>query len=304
MTTKVPLKPWTNTEEQLELLHSRGLLIDNEKVASLYLKTIGYYRLSGYLYPFREMDNTGTGRRDRFVKGSRFDDVRKLYIFDKKLRGLALDALERIEIALRVNIVDALGNSDSAAHKNPAFFQSSFPHTDWLNKYEILLERAKKTDFVVHHLNKYQDLPIWVASEVWDFGAMSKLYRGLLPLYQDGISKIYRIKFGSSFQTHLHGFNFIRNTSAHHSRLWNRAVIGRASLKGLQDPQWKSLDGSKPFVYFCLMKRMLDIICPNSTWGERFLALVDEFPQVNNGAVELSSFGWKDEVRQWSLWQA
>ena len=47
-------KVWKSYEEQLEILKSRGLQIGDEKKALAYLRTIGYYRLSGYLYPFRQ----------------------------------------------------------------------------------------------------------------------------------------------------------------------------------------------------------------------------------------------------------
>ena len=108
---------------------------------------------------------------------------------------------------------------------------------------------------------------------------MSKLYSGMKKEDKDYIAKIYRLKSGRHLQTHLHAFNVIRNISAHYGRLWNRAIPTNATLKGLDDPEWKALSAKQVFVYFCLMKKMLDIICPNSTWGERFLAVLDEFPK-------------------------
>lgn len=67
------------------------------------MNRLGYYRLSGYWYPFRQFRDAGNGqtaelRRDDFMAGSRFGDLISLYVFDKKLRLLALDALERIEM--------------------------------------------------------------------------------------------------------------------------------------------------------------------------------------------------------------
>jgi abortive infection bacteriophage resistance protein len=57
-------------------------------------------------------------RRDTFVAGSRFEDVVRLYVFDKKLRLLALDALERIEMAVRVDVAHLLGKRDACAHEH------------------------------------------------------------------------------------------------------------------------------------------------------------------------------------------
>lgn len=47
-------KPWKSYEEQLDLLISRGLVVTDRSRALDYLQRIGYYRLSGYWYPFRE----------------------------------------------------------------------------------------------------------------------------------------------------------------------------------------------------------------------------------------------------------
>src|SRR5690625_7504485 len=87
------LKPWKSMSDQLALLKGRGLLVDNESAALDYLTRIGYYRLSGYWYPLREIDKHASlqlkrpVRSDHFVSGSHFEDVVKLYVFDKKLRS-------------------------------------------------------------------------------------------------------------------------------------------------------------------------------------------------------------------------
>src|SRR5690606_14793313 len=90
-----------------------------------YSERLGYYRLSGYWYPLRRIDEAASQaqgkpvRLDECVPGSRFEDVVRLYVFDKRLRLLALDALERIEMAVRVDVAYLLGQRDPAAHENP-----------------------------------------------------------------------------------------------------------------------------------------------------------------------------------------
>jgi len=75
--------------------------------------------------------------------------------------------LERIEIAIRVDVAHLLGKKESLAHMNPSRFDGSFKHKDWTTKYDNLIDFAKNAEFVVHHKNYYGGkLPIWVASEV------------------------------------------------------------------------------------------------------------------------------------------
>lgn len=316
-------KPWKSFQDQLSLLKSRGMQVDNEPAALDYLERIGYYRLSGYWYSFRELELTQGAdgklqyrRKDEFLQGSHFEDAVKLYVFDKKLRLLAIDALERIELAVRVDIAHLLGERDIHAHENPALFHGNFSkqliskgndkgkteYQLWLEKYKHVLFRARRESFVKHYMQKYERLPIWVAIETWDFGMMSKLYAGLKHGDQDYIASQYANVDGRTFAGWLRSLNFIRNVSAHHSRLWNINVL-ELSKPYAVDSLWAQLDHARPFFYFCIMQMLMKKICPNSTWGARFAQLIDEFPAPSNGAVKAKDFGLIEGWKEWSLWQ-
>lgn len=317
-----PLKPWLSQADQLQLLCDRGLQVDNHAAALNYLKRLGYYRLSGYWYPLRRIDQTASQiqgravREDRFTAGSQFQDVVKLYIFDKKLRLLALDALERIEMAVRVDVAHLLGKRDPLAHENPDCLHGNFArralrkgpdkgktaHQVWQKRYRALLHRARKEPFVVHHREHYSALPIWVAVEVLDFGALSKLFAGMAHADQQTIAVIYGAPTGEAFAQWLRSLNFIRNVSAHHSRLWNINVVEVAPVpKGW--PQ--ELKNSRPFFYFCLIQQLMRIICPNSSWGKRFEALLrEEFPTPTNRQLTLKDMGVVQGWEDWEIWCA
>lgn len=300
------------------MLQARGLAVEDRAAALDYLERLGYYRLSGYWYPLRAVDTTASRaqgkavRLDGFVPGSRFEDVVRLYVCDKKLRLLALDALERIEMAVRVDVAHLLGQRDPGAHENPACLHGNFAkklitkgpdagktqHQLWLTKYKSLLSRARKEPFVLHHQQQYGALPIWAAVEVWDFGLLSKLFAGMQHADQEQIAAIYGAPTGLAFAQWLRSLNFIRNVSAHHSRLWNINVVERAAVPA----HWPvELDNARPFFYFCLMRQLLRVICPRSSWGQRVAALLkDEFPHANNAGVSLKDLGtfegWADAV--------
>ena len=316
-------KPWKSFKDQLALLQKRGLVVDDEKAALDYLDRIGYYRLSGYWYSFRKLEiNQETKnklsyiRKDEFMENSRFEDAVKIYVFDKKLRLLALDALERIELAVRVDIAHCLGEQDIHAYENTALFNGHFSkqaiqkgrdkgktkHQVWLQRHSHMLDRARREPFVAHYTQKYGKLPIWVAIEVWDFGLMSKLYDGMKPADQITIANKYGAANGRAFAGWLRSFNFIRNVSAHHSRLWNVNVLERAALLN-DDSYWQQLNNARPFYYFCLLKKTMDIICPNSSWGKRFEVLLGEFPDVGSQSVSLADFGVMEGWQEWNLWQ-
>ncbi|MBF0415963.1 MAG: Abi family protein [Magnetococcales bacterium] len=97
--TKQPL----NLDDQLELLASRGLDIGNRNDAREKLSAINYYRLSGYWHSFRARNSDGMVT-DAFRTGNNLTNIITLYEFDRHLRLMVMDALERVEIAVRTQI--------------------------------------------------------------------------------------------------------------------------------------------------------------------------------------------------------
>ena len=309
-------KLWVSFNDQLALLESRGLLVEENVAALDYLERIGYYRLAGYWYPFRKLKVNPVGhslRENDFIQDSRFEDGVRLYVFDKKLRMLALDSLERIELAVRVDVSYLLGQHDTFAHKNPHLFHPNFlkpnprnqnsqsNYDKWLDGFNKLKTKANKMVFVAHNISEYGDLPIWVAIEIMDFGCLSHLVAGLKYPDKMQIANIYGFSDPVEFEKTLRALNFVRNVSAHHSRLWNVNMVDRANLSSL-DSFGRSLNNYKPFAYFCLMQKFMKVICPNSSWGERFKDLMAEFPPNTNHALTLHDFGLINNWDKEKLW--
>lgn len=314
------VKTWKSFAEQLAILQQRGMAVSDEAKALDYLERLGYYRLSGYWYPMRQIDKAASHeagrviRRDTFEAGSRFGDVVHLYVFDKKLRLLALDALERIEMAVRVDVAHLLGERDPCAHETPKCLHGNFAkkairnghnqgkthHEVWLEKHRTLVYRARRKPFIAHHHERYNGrLPIWVAIEVWDFGQLSKLFAGMKHADQNTIAQKYGITDGKTLQKWLRSLNFIRNTSAHHSRIWNINVLELSPPPS----HWNGINNARPFMYFCVMQQLLGVICPNSTWGTRFKALLEEFPSTKGPLLDLRDFGLVDGWQDWNVWR-
>ena len=89
-------KPAKSFVEQVQLLQSRGMIVDDVQESIFYLQHLNYYRLSAYWLPF-ELDH----KTHQFKPDTKFEDVLRLYIFDRELRLLVLDGIERIEVSVR-----------------------------------------------------------------------------------------------------------------------------------------------------------------------------------------------------------
>lgn len=109
-------KPLTYSQ-QVDLLKSRGLHFENISRAERYLSEISYYRLSAYFLPF-------CSKKDKFNDNASFDRILDLYLFDRELRLLVFDAIERIEVAIRTQMIYQLSHkyNDSHWQDNAALF--------------------------------------------------------------------------------------------------------------------------------------------------------------------------------------
>ncbi|WNK20940.1 Abi family protein [Halomonas piscis] len=295
-------RPWKSFQEQLALLMERGMQVGDESAALEYLERVGYYRLSAYWYPFRVFETVGHDQHDRpithatdsFVPETQFVDAVRLYLFDKELRLRLTDALERIEISLRVDIAYRLGERDAFAHLHRGTFHKSFARkpvgkkrieafVSWQGHAKRLEDRSKE-DFVKHYRQKHGPrLPIWVAIETWDFGTLSHLFAMMKVPDQSHIAHKYGVQDWEVFQTWLRSLNYLRNVCAHHSRLWNRNVIDQPMLPKQGEVPW--CDGfrdakrlARPFLLLSIVRHMTLVVCPNTEWHRRLQAHLERFP--------------------------
>ena len=75
--------------EQIALLKSRGMLMNDEQTAAFYLGHISYFRLKGYWW-----DMQTDQIQHIYVPNSYFEDVIARYNFDRQLRLILFDAIE------------------------------------------------------------------------------------------------------------------------------------------------------------------------------------------------------------------
>jgi abortive infection bacteriophage resistance protein len=101
-------KPALSISDQAQLLLDRGLICDDRTRLEHYLSNIGYYRLSAYLLPFEQPSVSGNSRNHKLQPGTTFQQLLELYVFDRKLRLLVMEAIERIEVAARTRWASAM----------------------------------------------------------------------------------------------------------------------------------------------------------------------------------------------------
>lgn len=309
MTTyhKLPL----SFHDQLDLLKSRGLIIEDEAKTLSYLQEISYYRLSAYFLPYQSA-------KDRFEEGITFNQIIKTYAFDRELRLLVFDCIERIEVAIRTQFIYQM-----AIHHKDSHWQDNQNHfiTPYYNKigqlinpfadFQAIISKAKTArtpeTFIRHYINNYNkpaNPPSWMCFELLTIGELSHIYRGL----KDNADKKRIADFfdvhHTVFTSWLHTLTYVRNICAHHSRLWNRdlAIEPEKLLKPKGGWIGKRYENNKRVFYFlCVMRYMLLRANPSNSMKQKVEKLFEKYPTVPIKFLGIPSDGietlldWKSE---------
>lgn len=286
-------------EAQADLLIQRRLVADKSLLIDR-LKNVNYYRLSGYLYPYRQSDNN-------FKPETTLEKVWRHYTFDRRLRLIVMDAVERVEVSVKTQLIYALARKTQAfGYTDPAYFPrlSGKEHEHLIETITEEMKRSKEA-FVAHFQKKYGDchahLPLWMAGEIMSFGCMLTIYKGAPDDVKDDIAAYYNIpeKVMTSW---LQTINVIRNICAHHSRLWNRELGVKPLIPRKQKyPQWHvpvEISQHRIFGIMTILRYLLKIIAPQSKWESRLLALFDEYPEISRW-----SMGFPDDWKDSPLWK-
>jgi len=269
-------------EEQVELLISRGMTGDAECIANR-LAMANYYRLSGYWFPFRTIE-------DKFRPGTCFETVWRRYTFDRHLRLLVMDALERIEITLRTQLAyhHAHGHGPFAYFDDPL----SLPKLNAKDRQKFqsrLLEEIERSrePFMNHFRRTYGSEhpapPVWCAIEVISFGSLVTLYRNTTRKVKKAVSDVFGVP-SEVLESWILALNTVRNLCAHHARLWNKelGVKPRIPLRN-HYPQWHepvAIGPERVFGILSICKHCLDRIAPQSQWPERMQNLLADYPEI------------------------
>ncbi|SPT55641.1 Abi family protein [Schaalia odontolytica] len=306
------VKDPTTIDEQIRILSERGMHVDID-LAQQWLRSVSYYRLSGYWYPYREQLQSAPrtpARADTFVPGSTFSEVADLYEFDRKLRTLVHDGIERIEIALRTRVGEWIVTHGPLAHQEKNLFRPDFDHKTWLKTARRRIQRAEGNNAAIrHYTDKYEGYPFWVLAETLDFADISKLYAGLPINAQHEISRSFGFiveptalkgKHRKKYYTRdplarwCEQLTVVRNVCAHHGRLFNRNLLPVSTVAFRTIDRLSPLpegQSDKVFGALLVMGFMLHNISPGTSWARKLSNLVhDDYDQLTLRSVNEMGF--------------
>lgn len=291
--TKIPL----STAHQIAKLSGRGLVINDVSFAEKKLSNISYYRLRAYTYPFQNNNNP----KHPFIKTISLEGIINFYEFDRDLRLLVFDAIERIEIALRTRIVYHFAmKHGSHWYENKSLYRNTNYFTNDITTLDKEIDRSDEK-FIKHYKKKYAS-PLrptaWMSLEVATLTTLSKLFQNLS---RSPEKKMVAKSFGIDFlilENWMHVLSNVRNICAHHSRLYNRTLSQSLVLPAYTfHNKWitnTTIDNSKMYAVICTVIYLLDRINNSHDLRIRIHELFSRYPIVNPALLNFPT-NWKDE---------
>lgn len=234
-----------------------------------------------------------------YKPGSTFDKVMTLYKFDKKLRLLAFNEIEKIEVAVRSAIVnkgcEVTGNpfwmTDSQYFSNP----NKFSQTIRLIDEEL---RRSREEFIVHFRDNYSNPypPAWILAEVLPFGVITNVFSNIKnKRIKKQVSQLFGLHI-APFESWLTIITLTRNSCCHHARIWNKQNSIHPMLPNHIDNPWILLPTDTLRIYFnlCIIKYFLNAISPDNDMKAKIDTLLTNYPDIDIVAMGFPH-GWESE---------
>ncbi len=279
------------------------MLFRNEQEAPHFLKNISYYRLKGYWWDLQR-----NKVQHLFESNSYFEDVIDRYNFDRHLRIILFDAIERIEIALRTKMIYYLSLSFGGTwYKDASIFTDNQKHIDHLS--HLMREFGYSQEiFIRDHKRRFPntDPEAWKVMEIASMGTLSKFYKNLnhqLP-EKSAIANDMGLNLSAELSSWLEAIVYLRNIIAHHSRIWSRNMV-KTPTHAINNPKGAWLDHpinnvqmKKPFLIISSMLYLCNEVTPNHQIKTKIVDLINTNPNV-----PIYKLGFLNNWNQQAVWK-
>lgn len=217
------IKTFKTLDEQIDILKSKGLEIDDIDYTKEILLYENYFFINGYRHLFLK------SQKDRmFIPGTNFKELYAMFNFDRQIRNIVFKSLLIIENNAKSIFSYQLSKKYGIKEKhylNPANFNRS---TEKVKQVNDLIKKMKRQIRVnglqhtatMHYLNNYGYVPLWILVKVLSFGIVSELYTILKPEDQKDIASIYGVSV-NNLLTYFPILANFRNLCAHEDILYD-----------------------------------------------------------------------------------
>ena len=280
-------QPSTTIDEQIANLRNKGLIIEDEEKAKLFLNDVSYFRLiKAYSLGLKVING-------QYYESIRFDDIVELYLFNANLRQSVLTQIEKVEINFRCRLSNyfcdkygVLGYEDTNNFFNPKF------HDELLDDISKETSRNAKSPFVRNFCENYVDgkIPLYALVELFSFGTLSKFYKNMKTEDKKAVASLFSTGY-TYFESWIENIAYVRNICAHYGRIYNAKFTKTPRLYKQYNKQ--GIKNLRVFATLLTLKHLL----PNDRQWLDFIQtvelLIEKYPKVNLYYMDFPN-DWKD----------
>lgn len=210
-------KTFKSLDEQIAILKSKGLIINDELYAKEVLLRENYFFLTGYRFLFmRALSDR------RFVENCTFEELYAMFTFDRQLRNILFKNILVVENNLKSVLSHIVSKNHGFKEKNylnPNNFVRDPSRNRQINDLIHKMKRqisinGKQHSATSHYLSNYGYIPLWVVVKVLSFGIVGELYTILQYADQKEIADVFRVEV-ESLEEYLPILANYRNLCAH-----------------------------------------------------------------------------------------
>ena len=216
-------KVFKTLDEQIDILRSKGLTInDEEKTKDILLKE-NYFFISGYRHLFMKSYNDG-----KFFKGTTFEELYAIFQFDRQVRNIMFKHILVVENNIKSLISYVMSKKYGFREKDYLNAENFTQNPMKVRQVHDVLDKMKRQIRVngkqhsatVHYLSNYGYIPLWILVKVLSFGIVSELYSILKEEEQEEVASIYHLDV-ASLSIYLSILSNYRNLCAHEDILYD-----------------------------------------------------------------------------------
>ena len=259
-------KRFKTLDEQIEIFKHKGLVINDEKYAKEVLLRENYFFLNGYRHLFFKSSEDKS-----FIKGTRFEEMYSLFLFDRSFRNILFKYLLVIENNLKSITSYQLSKKYGYRERDYLKAKNFTQIPDRQRQVNDLLKKMKRQIRVngsqhsatSHYATNYGYIPLWILVKVLSFGIVSEMISILKPEDQHDISDIYGIDT-NEFIDYLPLLANYRNLCAHEDILYENKTqkviddtIYHKLLNIPRDEEGYKCGKNDLFALIIIMKQML-----------------------------------------------
>lgn len=287
-------KEFKSYENQADLLISRNLICDKNHLISL-LKRINYYRLTGYLYPYKNSDET--------YENCNLDEIETIILLDEKLSRILYAMLKEFEIGIKTRIIHHY-----TKQYGPFGYinRSNMPGLTDVKHGTLLAEVTSQTEkcqenFVQHFQSKYGDcheyLPMWMAFEISTLGTVVRFYEGMDKRMKAELAHEFHT-FDTVLTSWLSSIWELRNIVSHHGRLWRRNMGFKPKIPK-KTKKWNQpvrINNNRLFGIITVLYYMCNHLSSNNHY-------YSDFVELDSESNYLEGYGFPENWKESEIWK-